>query len=129
MPESSRSYFKAYLDERFPVAPYVLLVGAMVVAVTAAASLAQPGPVSIGYKQLLVLLSLMLGFFHVRVFDEHKDYDKDRIAHPDRVLSKGLITLADLRRYGMVAMVLQLAIGAVLGATLSAMRRARQSGR
>ena len=115
MSKPSPSYFKAYLDERFPVAPYALLIGAMVLAATAAASLSVPGRVSIGYPQLLTLVSLMLGFFHLRVFDEHKDYEKDRIAHPDRVLSKGLITLSQLRRYGAAAMILQLIIGGLLG--------------
>jgi hypothetical protein len=109
-----QSAFKQYLDERFPVAPYVLLVGAMVAAATASA-VYDVGSVPFGYRQLLVLMSLMAGFFHLRVFDEHKDYDKDLQAHPDRVLSRGLITLAQLRKAGYVAIAVEIGIGLVLG--------------
>ena len=105
------STFSQYLHERFPPGPYCILVGAMVVAATAAACDGAERAVALTWRQAAIFVTLMLGFFHLRVFDEHKDFEKDKIAHPDRVLSRGLITLAELRRYGYIAIFLELALG------------------
>ncbi|MBT9558942.1 MAG: hypothetical protein IV100_23120 [Myxococcales bacterium] len=95
--------FRAYLAERFPVGAYLVLVGAMVAATLSAASWATHAPVAFWPVLPLGIASVLLGFFVLRVFDEHKDWDRDRIAHPDRVLSRGLITLPTLARAGLVA--------------------------
>jgi 4-hydroxybenzoate polyprenyltransferase len=55
-------------------------------------------------------MTLLAIFFHLRVFDEHKDYEEDCRHYPDRVLQRGLITLRDLKILG------GLAIGFELGA-------------
>ena len=34
-----------------------------------------------------------LVFLHLRIFDEHKDAAQDRQAYPDRLLSRGVVTL------------------------------------
>lgn len=48
---------------------------------------------------LLDILGAMAFVGHLlllRIFDEHKDFEVDKVNHPDRVLSKGLITLKHL---------------------------------
>lgn len=95
--------FRAYLDERFPVGAYLILVGAMVAATQSAASWATRAPLAFWPTLPLGILSVLLGFFVLRVFDEHKDWVRDRVAHPDRVLSRGLITLKTLARAGVIA--------------------------
>lgn len=110
-----KAAFSQYLAERFPVGPYLVLIGAMVVAATAAAADTLGAEVGLGWRQAVVTVTLLLGFFHLRVFDEHKDYDRDLIAHPDRVLSRGLVTLADLRRAAAVAIVAELLLSLALG--------------
>jgi 4-hydroxybenzoate polyprenyltransferase len=107
--------FKQYLAERFPVGPYALLVAAMTAGATAAACQGQDHALMLGGRQFVAFLALMLGFFHLRVFDEHKDFEKDCVAHPERVLSRGVITLVELRRAGRVAIVLGFAAAAPLG--------------
>jgi 4-hydroxybenzoate polyprenyltransferase len=39
----------------------------------------------------------------LRVFDEHKDYASDCVAHPGRVLQRGVVTLRHLKSVGAVA--------------------------
>lgn len=107
--------FVQYLNERFPVAPYLVLIAAMVAGMTAAACDAAGVPVTLGIEQGIVVVVLLLGFFHLRVFDEHKDYDKDTLAHPERVLSRGLVTLPQLLRVGIFAIVLEVAFTGLLG--------------
>jgi 4-hydroxybenzoate polyprenyltransferase len=48
--------------------------------------------------------------FMLRVFDEHKDYEKDLVNHPDRVLQRGLITLWHLKVGGAIAIAVQLGV-------------------
>ncbi len=109
-------HLRAYLRERFPIGPYLVLITAMTLATLGAASLATAEPVRVGATLGLSVLVLLCAFFHLRVFDEHKDYAKDLQAHPERVLSRGLITLADLRRLGGLAIALELGAAALLGA-------------
>ncbi|MFT7621314.1 MAG: hypothetical protein ACI9WU_000475 [Myxococcota bacterium] len=107
--------FSQYLAERFPVGAYLVLIGAMVAAASASASAATGAVVVLNWAQGLGTITLLLGFFVLRVFDEHKDYDRDLVAHPDRVLSRGLITLADLRRAGIAAVAVQLVLTVPFG--------------
>jgi len=56
-----------------------------------------------------------LVLFQIRILDEHKDYEKDLIAHPERMLSKGIITLAELRKVLYVIIVIQVGISIYIG--------------
>ena len=38
----------------------------------------------------------------VRVFDEHKDFEEDRRLHPERLLSRGVVSLSELRAVNAV---------------------------
>jgi hypothetical protein len=60
-------------------------------------------------------LVFFMALFEIRLLDEHKDYEKDVIAHPERMLSKGIITLADLRKLLYVMVALQTAMAIYLG--------------
>lgn len=51
-----------------------------------------------------------LHFFLLRILDEHKDYKSDLINYPERILSKGLVTLSLLRKIGIYAFVVQLGL-------------------
>ncbi len=68
-----------------------------------------------GSIQPLAALVAWLFFLHIRIFDEHKDFEKDAETYPDRVLSKGIITLGDLKRVGGVVLLLELAGVALMG--------------
>jgi 4-hydroxybenzoate polyprenyltransferase len=101
--------FKADLDERFPLTSHLIMV---VIYFLANQFLAQvlgaPGtPLRIGWFTLVGMLFLFCMFFHLRVFDEHKDYALDVVHYPQRVLSRGLVTLRHLKVLGGVAIVLE----------------------
>lgn len=58
---------------------------------------------------------LWLFFLHLRIFDEFKDYLEDRWNYPDRVLSKGEISLSILGRLGFLAVFLQILLSWMVG--------------
>ena len=106
--------FDAYLVERFPLGPYAVLVAALVAAIVASAA-AGRGPVRLSLCEPAAFFVLLFFFFHLRVLDEHKDAADDRLAHPDRILSRGILTLPDLAVVGMVFGAIQLLLVLWLG--------------
>ena len=100
-----------YSKERFPVASFLLLIGSYYAAL-----------VLTGGRYFGVLLSnvwfaaiasfvfIFIFFFHIRLFDEFKDYDDDKIARPERPLPRGLVSKKDLLICLVVALVVELAI-------------------
>lgn len=108
---------RAYLAERFPLLAYgVLIVSYYSSNRFLALALTRPGePMYYAPSSLLGAATLLLFFFHLRVFDEHKDYAEDVVHHPERVLSRGLVTLGQLRRLGIAAIVLEAALSAAAG--------------
>jgi 4-hydroxybenzoate polyprenyltransferase len=111
-------HFWAYLQERFPLqangvlivsyftANYLLALGAV---------LQEKQPLELSWRYFAGCITLLFMFFHMRVIDEHKDFDRDRLVHPGRVLSRGLVTLEQLRTAGIIVVALELLLSIFLG--------------
>ena len=101
----------AWANERFPLAG----TGAMLLCLYLAAlvygrALTHEGSIEVSPGDLGAFLAVWAFFLTIRVLDEHKDYERDRVAHPDRVLQRGLVTLGQLRVLGAAAVAVQLAV-------------------
>jgi 4-hydroxybenzoate polyprenyltransferase len=107
----------AYLTERFPLLGHGVLIFAYYSSSQfLARTLTRPGrPMHYDATSLLGALTLFLFFFHLRVFDEHKDYAEDCLHYPHRVLQSGVITLRDLKVLGGIAIALEVALCAIRG--------------
>lgn len=107
----------AYLSERFPPLGHGLIVIAYYVSNHSVASvLTDPsGGVRFGVNALMGAATIFLFFFHLRVFDEHKDRADDDTYHADRVLQRGLVTLRDLRVIGAIGIALEFLFAALSG--------------
>lgn len=107
----------AYFRERFPLLGH----GVLIVAYTSsnlflAKVLERPdAPVRYDRASLLCAGVLFCFFFHLRVFDEHKDFDDDRRHYPQRLLSRGVVTLRHLRWLGGLAIAVELTLSALAG--------------
>jgi len=92
-----------FLRERLPLAVYVpLALGFTLSGVTLGGGLALQ-PALPGFIGLLAFFALL------RLMDECKDLDKDRVAHPDRPLPRGLLTPAQVQRAIAIGAALMLA--------------------
>ena len=123
-----RRRFKAYLDERFPLWNHGLLIVSYYSSNQFLAyTLTQPGqPMHYSMRSVLGAITILCLFFHLRVFDEHKDYANDCQYFPQRVLQRGLISLRDLKILGGIAIGLEWLFGAYLGwATLTSILAAQ----
>jgi hypothetical protein len=109
LPLPTRLY--GWLDERFPPVVYTVLVllfygSAVAVAVTSGGG---------GELAPLAAPVVWLSFLHLRIFDEHKDFANDVAAYPQRLLSRGVVTLPLLARVGLVAIACEAVLAGLLG--------------
>lgn len=110
-------YFWAYLNERFPLQANGVLIVSYFTAnyLLARGAVWQGEPLHISWRFVAGCIVLLCMFFHIRVIDEHRDYEQDLIVHPNRVLSRGLVTLTQLRGIGLAAVATELILSALLG--------------
>jgi 4-hydroxybenzoate polyprenyltransferase len=98
-----------FFNERAPL-PAVLLIGAGVSA---------SGVYLAGHFDprafLLGLLAQALFLILLRVMDERKDFEKDKIAHPTRPLPRGLLSVAEVEKAILVLSVLLFALAVAAG--------------
>ncbi|MDG1479962.1 MAG: hypothetical protein P8R54_10235 [Myxococcota bacterium] len=102
-----------YLGERFPPVVYTVLVVLFFGSAVLNASALTAAPLS--WRVLLGAPVVWLVFFHLRVFDEHKDFSLDVIAHPERLLSRGVVTLPLLARLAGAAILMEGLLSVLLG--------------
>ena len=100
-----------YQRERFPLAAHGALVAVFVFGVTAYGAQGTPAPA----RLLAAAVVVLLAFFLLRVADEHKDAAVDARYRPERAVPRGLVTLAQLRRFALAAAVVQLGLALMLG--------------
>ena len=105
----------AWLRERFPPGPAALYAAAIFYAAWAGAGAVPDAPAPRWAGSAAGALILVLALLHVRIFDEHKDFEDDRVAHPERLLSRGIVTLRQLRGLLVPVLALEAALSAALG--------------
>ncbi len=99
----------AWMQERFPLANGLLFFVVYAAALLLGRS-AGGGPVALRFADLGGFAAAWAFFLMLRVFDEHKDYANDCRLYPERVLSRGLVTLGQLKVVGALAIAVQLGV-------------------
>jgi 4-hydroxybenzoate polyprenyltransferase len=107
--------FRLYLAERFPLLPFTLLIGSLTLCAQAVAQGRAGGGLALSSRSAVAFATVLLVFFHLRLMDESKDYDEDKLAHPDRLVSRGIVTLPEIARVLAVVIAAEVALNAVLG--------------
>lgn len=105
-----------YQAERFPLFRHGVLIAAFAGAAVAYARLLRETP---GWSQATAAAAVVfLLFFQLRVADEHKDYADDLRFRPERPVTRGLISLSELRALGLAAALIQVTVAAAVDARL-----------
>jgi 4-hydroxybenzoate polyprenyltransferase len=118
--ESFLSGLREFLAERFPVPVTAMLSAAVGVAAYVAAqadTLRAGAPLILDGTAALGCVLVFLFLLQLRVFDEHKDFAQDSETRPDRPVQRGLVTLDELKAIGAVAIVAQVVLAFLPGAT------------
>ena len=110
--------FWAYIQERFPLQANGVLIASYFTAnymLARSATLRAVTPLEITWRFPAGCVVLLFMFFHMRVIDEHKDFERDRVVHPHRVLSRGLVTLKQLGRVGLFVVAVEIIFSYLFG--------------
>ncbi len=105
----------AYLLERFPPVPTLLYGGALFCVAWGLGGRLEGAGGGGWLQALLGTLVFFTCLLHVRLMDEHKDYERDCEAYPDRLLSRGVVTLRMLKGLLAVVLLAEAALAAALG--------------
>ncbi len=119
-------YFKRlqlWLNERFPpinfFSGFLLFLFAKAIVTIPIMNSSEAGRFSFDFQGLIQnegnwwqnvfgMLIPCLHLFLLRVFDEHKDFESDRIHYPHRVIQRGLFKLEEVKQLGVLAFILQI---------------------
>jgi len=103
-----------YLAERFPPVVYTVLVALFFGSALLFSRALDPAG-QVAAKAGLGAVVVWLAFLHLRLMDEHKDFEQDSAAYPDRLLSRGVVTLSLLGRLLVLVVSAELVIAWTLG--------------
>lgn len=108
------SRWRVYFKERFPLIPNLLV--ALGITHTARILAERSMGVETGsLSTLMAVIGGMLFLAQIRLMDEYKDFEKDKIAHPDRPLPRGLFTHAEfgswIARFNAAMILLSMLLG------------------
>ena len=108
----------AYFSERFPPLGYALLILSFYSSNQFLAhALTAPGkPMHYDLSSLIGSLAVFGVFLHLRIFDDHKDYDDDCLYFPDRALQRGVVTRTDLKILLTLVIAAEFLLAALSGA-------------
>lgn len=103
-----------FLQDVFAPGLHVAFAAAWTVALVGSLALLRGVPLRLDAPLFLAGASVLLVLFTLRVIDEVKDLDYDRVHNPDRLLVQGLISHRDLAVWGGVSAALALAASGAL---------------
>ncbi len=101
-----------YLHERFPLGVYLVLSLGFAVS---GGLIGVDDPDSISFDMILSALGILIFFGELRLMDELKDYAKDVLAHPERPLPRGLLSLSEVKTVIRAVFGLMILFGIMIG--------------
>jgi 4-hydroxybenzoate polyprenyltransferase len=111
----------AFLVERFPPVPQLVLMAVLFVAATLMSGVLLPesltgslGDVDVA-KAIAGFAGALLFIVRLRVYDDVKDADTDRIENPTRPIPRGLVSIRELDVAGVVILLVEAALIASVG--------------
>lgn len=95
-----------FSKERFPLLKHLLLIVFYVAANALVALNSVSLNVVLTYREVLCVIIVSFIFFHLRIFDEIKDYKNDLVVHKDRPLARGLISVKESKYvvFGLISL-------------------------
>ena len=107
--------FAVFVAERFPPLSYGPLIGAFVASGTVAAAAASGARPPIGGWTVAITLLVATAFLQLRILDEIRDADVDRVGRPERPVPRGLVTVSELRALAVAVGVAGAGLSVLLG--------------
>ncbi len=108
-----------YQRERFPLLQYIPMMAALSFCALSYSSHLSASPKPISWQEFMTAFLTTISFFMLlRIADEHKDFAEDSQFRPYRPVQRGLITLKELRIFGIFLVLLQIGLAFFLDTRL-----------
>ena len=104
--QSFKSRFLFWASDRFPIFNAIV---AFTMAFSIKGLFLTEGQFIWQLEDFLLGLAFLTHLFILRVMDEFKDFESDKIFHPERAVQKGIITLPELKKLGLTTAFIQFA--------------------
>jgi 4-hydroxybenzoate polyprenyltransferase len=120
-PRGSIARVFAFLIERFPPVPQLVLMAVLFVAATLMTGVLLPESITGSHGDIDPLraaagfIGSLLFIVRLRLYDDVKDADADRIENPTRPIPRGLVTIRELDVAALVVLVVEGALIAAVG--------------
>ena len=111
---STTARYLLFVEERFPPEAYLPLIGVFAAA-GYVPSVALNGATLEPLRLAGAAIVIGLAFLHLRLVDELKDAEVDRMARPSRPLPRGLVTARELTSVAVAALVTAVLAAAAMG--------------
>lgn len=106
--------WRIFSKERFPLFRHTLLIIFYVSANALVGFHSASISSVITYKEALCAIAVLFIFFHLRIFDEIKDYKNDLVVHKDRPLARGLIKVVEAKQVAALLIILELCLAIMI---------------
>jgi len=112
--ESGFARFYQYQKERFPILGHGLLVAAFTFSAISYSRICRGAEGFVDGRTFFIgIFTTVSLFLLVRIFDEFKDAEEDAKYRPELPVPRGLVSLAELRKIGIVVFLLQVLINSI----------------
>lgn len=103
-----------FIQERFPILKHLLLI---VFLFAANAFVIQSTTFEkLSLKSLSIcFIVILFTFFRLRIFDEIKDYENDKVVYPDRPLARNLIKVSEAKKVAFILLIIELILSWIIG--------------
>ncbi|HNY10839.1 MAG TPA: UbiA family prenyltransferase [Candidatus Wallbacteria bacterium] len=110
------SGWSIFIKERFEPVSHTLMIAAFASANATISYASNPSGFNMNPGYLLTGLFLVwLVFFHMRLFDDIKDYETDKLVNKDRPLPRGVLTTDQFGAGILACILLEMAVALILG--------------
>jgi len=98
--------FIKYQNERFPFLIIIFTTAAVIFSSFTVAT----GGFSFGKTAVVAFITSLLFMFHIRLFDELKDFEHDLKYYPDRPVSRGLMSVSEIRNLAVCVIAIEILV-------------------
>jgi 4-hydroxybenzoate polyprenyltransferase len=98
--------FIKYQSERFP---FLIIIFTTAAVIFSSFTIAV-GEFNFGKTTVVAFITSLLFMFHIRLFDELKDFEHDLKYYPDRPVSRGLMSVNEIRNLSMCVIAIEILI-------------------
>jgi 4-hydroxybenzoate polyprenyltransferase len=107
--------WREFINERFPLLNHIMLITFYCGANAVVADVSVGKKPALTVNSVLSAVTILCVFLHLRIFDEIKDLEKDRTAHPERPLPRGMISVREAGRVAGAIILAEIGFGIYLG--------------